>query len=101
MKKIRIGKDITARWKITTNGEAASLAGRDLTLYMREPNGKGRTLDFSVEGGNVVVFTYHGIEQKNLGVYSLTLWENKGKIGQTAVDQTKAFQLVANTDEED
>ena len=40
MKHIRIGKDISLRWAITTDGAAIPLEGRDLTLEMKSPIGK-------------------------------------------------------------
>ena len=36
-----------------------------------------------------------------LGVHGITLWENKGEDGQTAVDISYAFALVRTTEEED
>ena len=97
MKSIRIGKDIAMTWTVTTNGEAISLEGRDLKLIMTEPKGSTIELPFTTSG-NTVSMTYFGTAQKNCGTYSLTLWENYGKSGQTAVDKTKAFRLVPNTD---
>lgn len=34
MKRIRIGKDISMRWEITTDCAAIPLEGRDLTIYI-------------------------------------------------------------------
>lgn len=96
MKTIRIGKDISVRWPILTNGDAAPLWGRDLTLFVKSPYGVRKTIDFSVDE-NAVLFVYPGTAQKFLGVYKLTLWENYGKRGQTAVDCCEAFELVACT----
>ncbi len=47
--------------------------------------------------GNIAVFTISGNMQKQLGAYRLTMWENKDKSGQTAVDYCDAFELVPTT----
>ena len=99
MRKIRKGKDISVRWPILTNGEPLSLDGRDLTLFIKSQYNVAKELDFTTED-NVVVFTFAGTEQQMLGTYKLTLWENYGKAGQTAVDYCDAFTLVPCTCEE-
>lgn len=100
MKNIRIGKDITVRWPILTNAEPLSLAGRDLTLFAKAPSCDSTQLDFKCEA-NVAVFTICGVDQRHIGVYGFTLWENWGKPGQTAVDCCDAFRLVSTTCKED
>ena len=100
MKHIRIGKDISLRWAITTDGAAIPLQGRDLTLEMKSPIGKVIILPYRVDG-NVITITYYGYEQTVVGEYSLTLWENKGKPGQNVVDAIRAFKLVRTSPEEE
>lgn len=100
MKRIRIGKDISLRWTITTDGAAIPLEGRDLTLEMKSPIGKVIILPYRIEG-NVLNITYYGYEQTVIGEYSLTLWENKGKQGQNVVDAIRAFKLVRTSPEEE
>ena len=100
MKHIRIGKDISLRWSITTDGAAVPLEGRDLTLEMKSPIGKVIILPYRVDG-NVITITYYGYEQTVVGEYSLTLWENKGKPGQNVVDAIRAFKLVRTSPEEE
>ena len=100
MKHIRIGKDISLRWAITTDGAAIPLEGRNLTLEMKSPIGKVIILPFRVDG-NVLTMTYYGYEQTVVGEYSLTLWENKGKPGQNVVDAIRAFKLVRTSPEEE
>ena len=96
MRKIRIGKDIEVRWRILTNGEPLPLAGRDLWLEI--VNGYGRQgHEFSIEDGNEVVFTFAGVEQRHLGRHTFTLWENRGKDGQTVVDSCSGVELVPTT----
>lgn len=99
MRKIRIGKDIAIRWSIKTNGQTVSLAGRDLKLEIIDYYNKSMNIPFSIEG-NVLLFVFYGKEQKKLGVYKLTLWENFGKVGQTVVDACEAFELVPCTCQE-
>gem|GEM_PF-1211363 len=48
----------------------------------------------------MIVAHFRGVEHRSTGKYRLTLWENFGKDGQTAVDCCDAFELVATTCEE-
>lgn len=97
MESKRIHKDIKMTWPILTNGEAISLAGRDLKLIIIDPKGGETELPFTFEG-NILTTTFYGKDHKYCGTHGLTLWENYGKIGMTAVDKTKAVRLVANTE---
>lgn len=99
MKKIRIGKDIQVKWTILTNGKSEDLSGRDLTLFLFDPLKYSRQIPFEVSA-NVISFTVRGTEQRRSGVYSLSLWENYGGIGQSVVDCCEAFQLVSVTCQE-
>lgn len=96
MKRIRIGKDIKIHWPILTNGEQVTLEGRDLHLVLHLPSCMETPLHFEPQG-NIAVFTISGNMQKQLGAYRLTMWENKDKSGQTAVDYCDAFELVPTT----
>ena len=100
MKLIRIGKDISMRWEITTDGVAIPLDGRDLTVEIKSPMGIENNIPYRVEG-NILIMTYYGYEQKRTGEYSITLWEKKGKPGQNVVDVIRAFKLVETSQEED
>lgn len=100
MKRIRIGKDISLRWEITTDGVEMPLEGRELTVELKSPIGKVSHIPFRVDG-NVLIMTYYGYEQTSYGEYSLTLWENMGKPGQNVVDAISAFKLVRTSQEED
>lgn len=97
---IRVGKDISLKWSILTDGVPVPLEGRALSLTMTYPDGKVQSLFFTTEEHHVMV-SLLGRDLTETGVYSLTLWENKGKGGQTAVDYINAFRLVANTSMED
>lgn len=98
--KIRIGKDIHLKWTILTDGESIPLQGRNLTLELKSPSGKRTPLDFTING-NALLFTWYGTEQKRVGDYILTLWENKGMVGQSAVDLVPALTLVEYSTQED
>jgi len=100
MKKIRIGKDILIEWTILTGGEPRPLAGRDLTLVLTDQTGKSRVLDIKLTHACQLAAMFPGTEQHALGDYTLTLWENRGKEGQSAVDAVRAFRLVRTTVEE-
>lgn len=100
MNKIRIGKDFDIRWSILTNGEAVDLDGRDLHLEMQPPFHDRVVIPFNVEGNTIVARISHN-QQESVGTYGLTLWENYGKDGQTAVDSCKAFTLVSSSCAED
>lgn len=99
MEKKRIGKTLKIRWAILTGGEPESLAGRDLTLEISSGNRVRTTLSF-VADGNVAAFVFEGSEQRYVGPYTVTMWENLGKEGQTVVDRCDAFCLVARSCEE-
>lgn len=99
MEKKRIGKTLKIRWAILTGGEPEPLAGRDLTLEISSGNRVRTTLSF-VADGNVAAFVFEGSEQRYVGTYAVTMWENLGKEGQTVVDRCDAFCLVARSCEE-
>lgn len=102
--KIRVGKDISLVWTILTEGQPEPLEGRKLRLEVTDPGGTVTAVPFSAVD-NKAEFILYGTELTKTGAYTLTLWENKGDVGQTAVDCVSAFRLVANTlledDEED
>ena len=99
MKKIRIGKDIVLRWTILTNGEAIPLEGRNLKLFISDSMNAKVELGFSASGNNLEAL-FKGVEQKRLGTYRLTLWENYQQENQSVVDYCDVFQLVGTTCEE-
>lgn len=100
MKKIRLGKDIIMTWQILTNDLPEDLEGRDLTLILTDPANGRQELPITVTG-NTVEAVYHGTEQKYTGGYSITLIENRGKKGQSIVDQYNAFYLVPWSEQEE
>lgn len=100
MKKIRIGKDITIKWAVLTNGQEVDLQGRDLRLELTDARMVRFPLKFTTDG-NTLTAVYKGSLQRNIGEVRLTLWENCGKDGQTALDACSPFELVKTTCEEE
>ena len=99
MQRIRIYKDLKIQWKVLTNKEALPLEGRDLTFEIVNKFERV-SFPFSVEG-NLLTADFPGTAHKSLGDYWVTLWENKGKEGQTLVDSCAGFTLVSTTCMED
>ena len=98
--KIRIGKELRIYWSILTQGQNKTLEGRNLRLYLQEPNRQRRTLDFTTDA-NTLLTVLPANSLTRLGNYALILTENEGQEGQTAVDANPAFTLVETTEEED
>lgn len=99
MQRIRIYKDLKIKWKVLTNKEALPLEGRDLTFEIVNKFERV-SFPYSVEG-NLLTADFPGTAHKSLGDYWVTLWENKGKEGQTLVDSCAGFTLVSTTCMED
>lgn len=95
MRRIRKGKDILVLIRILTNGEQKSLEDRDIKVILVTPLRSRMEMRFSVYS-NIVLFRFKGTEQRMLGKYLVTVFENYGKEGQTAVD-FEAFHLVPDT----
>lgn len=98
--KIRIGKELRISWSILTQGQNQPLEGRNLRLYLQEPNRQRRTLDFTTDA-NTLLTVLPANTLTRLGNYALILTENEGQDAQTAVDANPAFTLVETTEEED
>lgn len=98
--KIRIGKELRISWSILTQGQNQPLEGRNLRLYLQEPNRQRRTLDFTTDA-NTLLTVLPANSLTRLGHYALILTENEGQEAQTAVDASPAFTLVETTEEED
>lgn len=92
MKRIRIGKDIRIRWRVEVNGYPPE-SDSSCVLEVVGHWGDRQELPVEVVDGEVVA-TFRGKHHRQIGVYSLTLWINRGKDGQTAVDACNVFELV-------
>lgn len=101
--RIRIGKDFTVRWRIFRREGGTLLpydcTGKDLTLCLDSPYTRTKIEDFTVEG-NLIEWTFKGMDQKSVGSYRLVLIENQGRDGMLTVDTCDAFELVAHSCEE-
>ena len=103
MNKIRRGKDIHVTWEVLTDGVSTPLVEDELTLEIKNPSMTvvQRVTDFTVLG-NVIRFTWYGKQQPDIPrKYFLTLWKNKGKTEQSAVDTPFVELVAASWDEED
>jgi hypothetical protein len=99
MRRIRLGKDISVRWKILVNGLETKITGFDLSIELEDAYGiKTDITDFTVTDGFYIEFMLYADQLKNLGKYILTLWLNKGKTGQSVLDHRFVFDLVKYTD---
>lgn len=100
MKNIRIGKDIALKWTVTVDGVSRDLSELDLRLFLHnETAGSAVELTFTTQT-DVLRAEVLGRDQRNTGVYRLTLWLNKDKVGQSVLDESTAFRLVARTEME-
>ena len=98
--KRRIGKDLAFVWTVQINGQDVSLEGLDLIVEIKTSFGKRIKLPCIVFDTNKVKFDYVGKDHISTGMYAVTIWKNFNKLGESAVDKTKAFELVETTEEE-
>lgn len=100
MKVIRKGNDINILWEIFGEIDGVKspydLTGKDLSLYLENKYGRKEVTDFSTEE-NMVVWSFRGKDQKNLGVYSLILVVNEGEEFMHTIDECDAFEIVSHT----
>ena len=100
MKVIRKGNDINILWEIFGEIDGVKspydLTGKDLSLYLGSKYGRKEVTDFSTEE-NMVIWSFRGKDQKNLGVYSLILVVNEGEEFMHTIDECDAFEIVSHT----
>lgn len=99
MQKIRIGKEFTARWGVTVNGEETDLNSLSITVLMVYPSRRKRKIDFSIEGDELVI-PVNRLLQTEEGIYTFELWVNKDSEGQSVIDYCNAFCLVKRSCQE-
>lgn len=99
MRKIRIGNDIQVSWEVKTNGEAVSLEGRTLKLYVRSAYEKKEIENFTVSGC-VISFVYPASMQRSTGARALVLNDATEGAAEKTICADQAFTLVAHTCEE-
>lgn len=94
----RIGKDLTFRLQVLTNGRPDDLDGRNLKLEVISKYAK-LNLPYKVDG-HILTFAFPAASQKHTCRYRISVWENFGEDGQTVVDICDAFELVPTTCQE-
>ncbi len=96
--KRRIGKDLTIKLSVMTNGEAISLEGRNLRVEAKHEYlvKACQNLIFTVSG-NQMTIKWYGKDHKHLGNYNIVIWENYNGTEQTAVDICQKIELVEST----
>jgi hypothetical protein len=99
MRKVRIGNDINVRWEVKTDGQAVSLEGKALKLYVRSAHRKEEITTFTVEGC-VVSFTYPASMQRMTGARAVILEDATEGAPRRTVCADQAFTLVAHSCEE-
>ena len=99
MRKVRIGNDINVRWEVKTDGQAVSLEGKALKLFVRSAYRKEEITTFAVEGC-VVSFTYPASMQRMTGARAVILEDATEGAPRRTVCADQAFTLVAHSCEE-
>lgn len=99
MTTIRIGNDLPLKWSFfykDSEGELQpyTLTGRTLQLVMTDPLLKETVIASPTIVSNYLQWTFRGKDQKRIGHYSFTLYENRGANGMHAVDKVCPFALV-------
>lgn len=94
MKRKRIGNDINIAWAIMTeDGKPFDLSIGKVSLYLKNYVRKEEVKGFSIEG-NVILWTFLGKNQKNLGNHSLELVINEDADGMITTDACDFVCLV-------
>ena len=91
----RKGNDIKVDWSITKkDGQAFSLEGLNVRLYLKSMFGKKELNDFVITG-NIIQWTFYGKDQKSSGKYSLEMVVNEGDKGMITTDACDFVNLVS------
>lgn len=94
MKRKRIGNDINIAWAIMTeDGKPFDLSIGKVSLYLKNYVRKEEVKGFSIDG-NVILWTFLGKNQKNLGNHSLELVINEDADGMITTDACDFVCLV-------
>ena len=98
MKSIRIGNDISFVWRFYTKNGCARLPYviQDKNIKVIIADSFGTTIEPSfTKQDNEVHFSFLGKDQRIIGEYTLTLFENAGELGMKAIDKITPFRLVS------
>lgn len=90
----RIGNDFIIEWRVFVNGKPHILDGRNLELHISKGRQFDKVMPFTVSG-NCITTVFFGKDQRVLGEYCLTLYENRGEEGMHTLDACEAFELVS------
>lgn len=91
----RLGNDIKVDWYITRKGgQAFSLEGLNVHLYLKSMFGRKELNDFVITG-NIIQWTFYGKDQKSSGKYSLEMVVNEGEKGMITTDACDFVNLVS------
>lgn len=96
MRRVRIGNDIYINMHVMHNGKPADFTGKKLTLMLVCGYSKIGVDNFSISA-NKISFVFKGVDQKSLGKYYITLYENFGKDNQNVCDTIDLFLLEPRT----
>lgn len=101
MKRFRIGNDIKVRWTVKKNGQPAELSSKQVRLFLSHQRGREEIKVFMLEG-NVLSWTYEGLDQSVLGRYTFTI-DVRTESGSRYLIQDKcnALELVGRSEMED
>lgn len=96
--RIRIGTTFQVAREILTDGEPVSLIGRDIHVELIDQRGKAAKVNCYIdsEHDTVIRFTFEGTAQRTTGLYTMIVYENKGRMQQTLFDED-VFSLVPRT----
>ncbi len=100
MRKIRIGNDVHVSWEVKTGGEAVSLEGKTLKVYVKSAYTKQEITDFTV-AGCVIDFVYPASMQKTVGARAVLLHDVTEGGSEKTICADNAFWVVAHSSEED
>lgn len=97
MKRFRIGNDIAITWDVKKSGEDLPLGDKTINLYMTHAKGRETLNGFSVSG-NVLSYTFLGLNQKVLGKYTITIDVRNADGSRVMIqDKCSIFELVGRS----
>ena len=97
MRDIRQGTDFNVIWNIKIKGGYPyNISEYPVKLYLNNRYGRIEVHDFFVKN-DVVKWTFYGKDQKNLGLYSLTLVINEGEQGMVTIDHCNFVRIVEHS----
>lgn len=101
MNRFRIGNDINIRWNVKKNGQPAEISDKQVRLFLSHSRGREEVKVFIVEG-NVLSWTFEGMDQSVLGRYTFTIDVRKTDGSRYLIqDKCNAMELVGRSEMED